>query len=206
MPPTGTDQQSQRDRGRLLARLHHDLATLTDLGQRPGSRRAEDIVGDPALIEQLRAYERLFPWEARLMRWHVDRARHAFTEVDRADCPLMVLHGDFINPNLLYENGVLTGVIDFESTHLNHRISEFALAWRGTYDDVLHGYTDVTPLTDTDWALLAPALWAWVFLGVATELQRMIGGAIQPHRFEWQTKMLLRRSPLMGRHSTSYAE
>jgi aminoglycoside phosphotransferase (APT) family kinase protein len=205
-PPTGTDEQSQRDRGRLLARLHHDLATLADLGQRPGSGRAEDIVADPELTEQLRTYERQFPREARIMRWHVDRARAAFQEVDRADCPLMVVHGDFINQNLLYENGVLTGVIDFESTHLNHRVSEFALAWRGKHDALLHGYTGVAPLTDVDWALLAPALWAWVFLGVATELRRIADGAIRPHRFEWQIKMLLRRSPLMGRHRTPYAE
>jgi aminoglycoside phosphotransferase (APT) family kinase protein len=203
-PPTGTDERSQRDRGRLLARLHHDLATLSDLGQRPGARRAEDVVADPELTLGLRAYERLCPEEARLMRWHVDRARLAFAEVDLGACPLLVLHGDFINQNLLYHNGVLSGVIDFEGTHLNHRASEFALSWRGKYDDVLHGYTEVTPLTDVDRALLAPALWAWVFLGVAAELRGMADGVVEPHRFEWQTSMLLRRSPLMGRHSAPY--
>jgi aminoglycoside phosphotransferase (APT) family kinase protein len=118
----------------------------------------------------------------------------------------MVLHGDFINQNLRYEDGRLTGVLDFECCHLNHRVSEFALAWRGKHDDVIHGYAEVHPLTDLDWALLTPALWSWVFLGVAAEIRKMISGAIPPHQFEWQTRMLLRRSPLMGRHRAPYAE
>jgi aminoglycoside phosphotransferase (APT) family kinase protein len=204
--PDGTDERSRRDRGRLLARLHHDLVTLGDLGQRAGAQRAEDVLTDPALTTQLRAYERLFPGEARIMRWHLDRARESFAEIDRASCPLMVVHGDFISQNLLCDNGVLTGVIDFESTHQNHRVSEFALAWRGKYDDVLLGYTEVSPLTELDWALLTPALWSWVFLGVAAEIRRMTEGTVAPHRLEWQTTMLLRRSPLMGRHSVPYAE
>lgn len=159
-PPSGTDEQSQRDRGRLLARLHHDLTGLADLGQRPGARRAEDVVADPELTTGLRGYERLFPDEARIMRWHLDRARAIFAEIG-TDCPLMVLHGDFINQNLLHRDGRLTGVIDFESTHLNHRVSEFALAWRGRYDPVVHGYAEVSPLTELDLALLAPTLWSW---------------------------------------------
>jgi len=205
-PPVGTDSQSQRDRGRLLARLHEDIATLADLGQRPGARRAEDVVADPELAVRLRAYERLFPDEARIMLWHLDRARQSFAEIGRPGCPLLVLHGDFINQNLLFEGGRLSGVIDFESTHLNHRVSEFALSWRGKYDDVIRGYGDVHPLTELDWALLTPALWSWVFLGVAAEIRRMTSGAIGAHRFEWQVRMLLRRSPLMGRHSVPYAE
>lgn len=83
---------------------------------------------------------------------------------------------------------------------------EFALAWRGRYDDVVHGYPEVCPLTERDRALLTPALWSWVFLGVAGEIRRMTDGRVAPHRLEWQTKMLLRRSPLMGRHSVPYAE
>lgn len=205
VPPSSTDEHSQRDRGRLLARLHHDLGTLADLGQRPGARRAEDVVADPELTSRLRAYERLFPDEARILRWHLDRAREIFTEI-RTNCPLMVVHGDFINQNLLYQDDVLTGVLDFESTHLNHRVSEFALAWRGKYDPVLHGYTEVCPLTELDWALLTPALWSWVFLGVTREIRQMTDGTVPPYRLGWQTKMLLRRSPLMGRHSAPYPE
>lgn len=203
-PPSGTDERSQRDRGRLLARLHHDLATLADLGQRPGAQRAEDVVADPDLTTQLRAYERLFPDSARILRWHLDRAGGIFAGIDRSDCPLLVLHGDFINQNLLCLDGELTGVIDFEATHLNHRVSEFALSWRGKYDPVVHGYAEVTPLTDIDLELLAPALWSWVFLGVAREIRHMTDGTVPPHGLDWQTRMLLRRSPLMGRHSRPY--
>lgn len=203
-PPSGTDERSQRDRGRLLARLHHDLVTLADLGQRPGAQRAEDVVADPDLTGQLRAYERLFPDSARIMRWHLDRAGEGFAGIDRSSRSLMVLHGDFVNQNLLCRDGELTGVIDFESTHLNHRVSEFALAWRGKYDAVLHGYSEITPLTELDQELLTPALWSWVFLGVAREIRHMTDGTVPPHPLQWQTRMLLRRSPLMGRHSEPY--
>lgn len=202
--PSGTDQSSQRDRGRLLAQLHHDLLALTDLGQRPGAGRAEEVLDDPLLTSQLHAYEHLYPEQARILRWHRDRARETFAEIGHSDRSLMVVHGDFINQNLLYHNGVLTGIVDFESTHLNYRVSEFALAWRGRHDDVIRGYTELAPLTEIDWALLTPALWSWMFLGVAREIQKMTTGTIPPHRLEWQTTMMLRRSPLMGRHAVPY--
>jgi hypothetical protein len=48
--------------------------------------------------------------------------------------------------------------------------------------------------------------WSWVFLGVAAEIRKMVSGAIPPHRLEWQTRMLLRRSPFMGPHRAPYAE
>ena len=37
-----------RARGRLLAALHADLATLTDLAQRPGWRRRDEVLGPRA--------------------------------------------------------------------------------------------------------------------------------------------------------------
>lgn len=204
--PTDTGERGQRYRGELLARLHHDLATLVDLGQRPGALRSEQVLADPDLSEQLRAYARLFPREARVLRWHLERARTAFDDVEPRECRLIVVHGDFINQNLLQRDGVLTGVIDFESTHLNHVVADFALAWRGKYDHVIDAYAAINPLTEVDRALLAPALWAWTFLGVATEIRRMVDGTITPHGFEWQTRRLLRRSPLMGPHSAPYRE
>ncbi|WP_020573781.1 phosphotransferase enzyme family protein [Actinopolymorpha alba] len=204
-PPTVTDLEAeQRARGRLLAKLHADTATLVDLGQRCGWRRAEAVVTDAELDSQLGEFQRLFPRQARVLQWHAHRARECFEELDLEDRQLIVLHGDFVARNLLYQDGKLTGIVDFEGTHLNHRASEFALAWQGKYDDVIRGYEEVRPLDELDGALLAPTLWSWILLGVANDIRRMTSGIIAPHGFDWQVGRLLRRSPLMGREAAPY--
>lgn len=204
-PATNTPADLQR-RGQLLARLHADTQSLTGLGQRPGCAHAENIVADPRLTSRLRAYERLFPWQGRIMRWHQDRAHEHFDRLDLHARHLIVLHGDFTNRNLLYKRGHLSGIVDFEGTHLNHRASEFALAWRGKHDAVIHAYNDIHRLDEIDWALLTPTLWSWVFLGVADELERILTGIKPAHGFDWQIGMLLRRSPLMGSAQTPYPD
>jgi hypothetical protein len=47
-------------------------------------------------------------------------------------------------------------------------------------------------------------LWAWAFIGVAAEVERMRRGEVAPHGFDWQVEMLLRRSPLMGPDAVEY--
>lgn len=148
-PATRDTPEEHRWRGRLLAELHADMEQLRDLGQRPGCRTAAEVAEDPRLVTGLRRYASWYPDEARIMRWHLERARDRFAQLDTATSPLLVLHGDFCNRNLLYQNDQLTGVIDFEATHLNHRVSEFAHAWRGKHDDVIHGYTEVRATTWT---------------------------------------------------------
>jgi hypothetical protein len=72
-PRTVTDLKAeQRARGRLLADLHADTETLVDLGQRSGWCRAEVVVADPDLQRHLGGYQRLFPRQARVLRWHAD--------------------------------------------------------------------------------------------------------------------------------------
>lgn len=205
-PATRDTPEEHRWRGRLLAELHADLEGLSDLGQRRGCGTADEVAADPRLLTGLRQYASWYPEEAQIMRWHLERTRECFAQLDTAASPLIVLHSDFCNRNLLYRDGHLTGVIDFEATHLNYRVSEFANAWRGKSDHVIHGYNEVQPLSELDWALLPPALWSWTFLGVANELERMIRGSAPLHGFEWQIRMLLRRTPLMGSEQAPYRD
>jgi aminoglycoside phosphotransferase (APT) family kinase protein len=205
-PPTVAGPAAERARGRLLADLHAATASLADLGQRPGWRRAEAVVADPALSRRLDEYARLFPRPARILRWHADRAHECFSRIDLLDRRLVVLHGDFNARNLLYQGDRLTGIVDFETTHLNHRTSEFALAWQAKRDEVIHGYEEIRPLDEVDRALLAPTLWSWVLLGVAAEIRRMLAGLTAPHGFDWQVGRLLRRSPLMGAEAAPYPD
>jgi Ser/Thr protein kinase RdoA (MazF antagonist) len=165
-------REDQRRRGRLLAALHADLATLSDLGQRPGWRRREDVLGprtDGPSVEEI-IKTRVVPDEAAIMLDYADWARARFAALRAERRPVLVTHGDLIGGNVLHVWGTLTGIIDFDFTHLDHRAAEFAWTWRGKNDDFVRGYEEVTPLTAADRALLAPAYWATVLDSARMEL------------------------------------
>ena len=48
--------------------------------------------------------------------------------------PFVIAQGDFAPWNLRFQGGRLSGILDFELAHWDHRIADFALAWRGKYD------------------------------------------------------------------------
>jgi Ser/Thr protein kinase RdoA (MazF antagonist) len=193
----------RRDRGRLLADLHADLAALPDRGQRPGWRRREEVLGaassphEPAL-EALIAERVVLP-EARIMLEYAARARDRFAAVGAAARPAQVVHGDLIGGNVLYRAGRLSGVIDFDLTHLDHRVADFVWTWRGRHDAVVHGYAAVSPLDEAELALLAPVYWTGVLESVRLRLlwEPAPGG---PGRVSLPDAVLAlqRRSPLTG--------
>lgn len=80
-------------------------------------------------------------------------------------------------------------MLDFEATHHTFQVADFALSWRGYHDDVLRGYDEVRALSDTEWRLVRPVFWAWLFLGVKE---------LPPSgRLEWQLSHLRKHSPLL---------
>lgn len=162
-----------------------------------------DVVLDPRLGDALRFVERHFPQQGRILLWHQEAAARGFVEVT-GPTPTTMIHGDFTSRNLLFVGEQLSGILDFEATHADHRVAEFALAWRARRDEVVLGYDEVTKLTETDWQLLVPCLWAWAFYGVAAAVERMKHGEVAPHGFDWQVEMVLRRSPLMGPDAGEY--
>ncbi len=188
-----------RQRGRLLAGLHNDTAELATLGQRDGFSLSDVAIAHPDLEPALTAYERLRPEEGGILRWHLDWARDAFSRLDLSQGETAVLHGDFAPWNLLYQESRLTGVLDFEFSHLNYRVADFALAWRGDQDDVITGYDEIHPLSDLDYKLLVPVFWSWLLTGLYSNIADILSGRAEPHGFDWPIKLLLRRSPLMLR-------
>lgn len=190
-------RSEQRTRGRLLAQLHEEMSGYVDLGQRQGWIRSEEVLEDrldsPSLDKLLDAFGKIRPEEARILRWHADRAREIFAEVLAENLPAIVIHGDFAPWNLRYRAGKLSGIFDFDLCHLNHRVADFALSWRGKHDDVVHGYQELHPLTEVEMALLTPVWWAWVLLGVKKDLQ-LHGPALN---MDWNITHILRRTPLM---------
>jgi aminoglycoside phosphotransferase (APT) family kinase protein len=198
-PWSGADPLAeQRARGRLLAAFHADLVQLRDVGQRRGWRRCETILTDPTLDQVLAEQEQARPGDVRLLRWHLDRARARLAVLRPQERPGQFIHGDFTSWNLRFQGGQLTGILDFELAHWDHQVADFALAWRGKYDAVIQGYTEVSPLEPEEWALLTPVWWAWLIEGACRDL------AAGPCDLGWVIKQLVRRSPLMGRDIPAY--
>jgi Ser/Thr protein kinase RdoA (MazF antagonist) len=192
-PPSTQDPVAeQRARGRLLAEFHNDLASLHDFGQRDTWRRCEEILADPEIDHVLSDHERTLPEDVPVLRWHLHRARERIGAIPLQGRPDILIHGDFTPWNLRFIENRLSGILDFELSHRDHRVGDFALSWRGKYDAVVQGYDEVAPLEPEEWALLTPLWWASLIDGVCRDLQ-----AGTPDD-GWSIRKLLERSPLMG--------
>lgn len=191
-PQPMTGPEEQRSRGRLLAEFHQVLVELHDIGQRNPWRRCEEILSDLSLDTLFAAHEARKPEEARDLLSYLDLARARLASVPASDLPGQVIHGDFTNWNLRFIDGKLSAILDFEFAHWDHRVADFALAWRGKYDEVINGYQEVAPLSEAEMALLAPCWWANL-LDTAADLLRR--GARDDG---WIAKKLAERSPLLG--------
>jgi Ser/Thr protein kinase RdoA (MazF antagonist) len=188
----------QRARGRLLAAFHADLAQLGGFGQRGTWRRCEDTLGDPTLDRLLSDHEQQRSEEVRILRWHLHRARERVAGLQLQNRPGIVIHGDFAPWNLRFIDGRLSGILDFELAHWDHRIGDFALAWRGKYDDVIHGYAEVSPLEPEEWELLTPLWWAFLIDVTCHDMRKGIRDD------GWTIRKLLQRSALMGPDSAEF--
>ena len=180
----------QRRRGRLLARLHRDMAALVKVGQRPGWRRADeglvDRTGKSPADEVLRRFERECPAQGHVLRAYTDRMRERLEELlPKAPAPV-VIHGDLTPWNIRYLRGDLSAILDFDNAHLDFRVADFALSWRGRYDDVVRGYEEESPLEPIEKELLVPIYWAWVIAGAVAGLDEGGGTA------DWAVGHLLR--------------
>jgi Ser/Thr protein kinase RdoA (MazF antagonist) len=146
----------------------------------------------------LAEHERQRTEEVRMLRWHLERARERIVGLHLHARPGTIIHGDFTAWNLRFHGGKLSGILDFELAHWDHRIADFALSWRGIYDAVIHGYAEVAPLDPEEWELLTPMWWAFLIDGARRHLEA------GTHDDRWIVKQLLRRSPLMGRDAQAY--
>jgi aminoglycoside phosphotransferase (APT) family kinase protein len=191
-------RSEQRARGHLLAGLHAGMAQVPDMGQRPGWRRCEEILDDPALDTVLAQNERERPEEVRILRWHLEQARGQVAGLALQERPGIIVHGDWTPWNLRFAEGRLSGILDFELAHSDHRVGDFVLSWRGMYDDIILGYAEVSPLEPEEWALLTPLWWAQL---ISLACLDMKAGAKDNG---WIISKLLLRSPLMGKHAAEY--
>jgi Ser/Thr protein kinase RdoA (MazF antagonist) len=197
---TSGRRDEQRARGRLLARLHADLRDLTSLGQRDRWRTTPDGLferrGKQPAEQVLKAYARRDPEGGRILLAYADATRGCFAELmPNAPAPI-VIHGDLTPWNLRNASGRLTGLLDFDVSHLDLRVADFALSWRGCYDGVLEGYEEESSLTDVEHELIVPVYWAWMIACAVEGIEEASG------RPEWALSHLLRQ-PLDARRRTA---
>ncbi|WP_308635472.1 phosphotransferase enzyme family protein [Paenibacillus silvisoli] len=198
-PPHVLDPAAeQRARGRLMARFHDDMRKLNGIGQRKGWRRCEEVLVDCEIDRLLAENEPKRPEEIRVLRWHLERARQRVEGLNLHSRPGIVIHGDFAPWNLRYQEAKLTGILDFELAHWDHRVGEFALSWRGKYDEIVHGYNEEAPLEPEEWELITPLWWAGLIDLACRHLKE------GTHDDGWIMKKLLERSPLMGPDAKAY--
>jgi Ser/Thr protein kinase RdoA (MazF antagonist) len=144
------NEQQSRRRGRILARLHMELAGLVGRGQRDAWQRTDEVVQHESsclgncTLNVTRA-ELVHTIARRL-----DSVHDRLCATGASQFPVCINHGDLITQNLLFDRGVLSGVLDFDSAHFDLRAADVACARRSRNDDVVRGYLDVIPLSDEE--------------------------------------------------------
>lgn len=180
----------QRARGRLLAQLHQEMASLAELGQRVGWRRADQGLFDrpdqPPVEAVLRKHARESPDEGQVLLTYAGRTQERLARLLPDAPPPIVIHGDLAPWNLRYVRGTLSAVLDFDAAHLDLRVADFALSWRGRHGEVIRGYEESSPLEPVEWELLLPVYWAWV---IGSAVAGIESGATE---VEWAVRQLLR--------------
>ncbi|MHB8377379.1 MAG: phosphotransferase [Dehalococcoidia bacterium] len=176
-----------RIKGRLLARLHRDLASAPAREQRLGFRRVWEV-DDPeggSLSDLLRAFGRERRAMAAVFRHYRYSTLRELSRLGYGELPDTVVHWDFHHDNLLFQRGELTALLDFDSVHQDARVADIA---QSVLLDCLEppahnaisvagmrafvaGYHEAAPLDDAERALIVPLLPALVIARSAVSLR-----------------------------------
>lgn len=179
-----------RARGRLLAKLHDDLAALKKLGQRERWQSTPqglfDRRGKPPVETVLARFAEHYPGQGALLLAYHERAQSLLTELGASEASMTVVHGDFTPWNMRYKGGGLIGLFDFDGARLDLRVADFALSWRGCYQGVIDGYEDETPLGTLERALIVPVFWAFMVACAVAGIEEGWGQ-------DWAIKQLLKQ-------------
>jgi Ser/Thr protein kinase RdoA (MazF antagonist) len=175
------EDASQRGRrGRDLARLHLALRGLDErIGQRPGWRPQHAAVTVRTANDWEECVRGLASVSPRLASWAqaaATQAHDSLAAIGAADLPVMVVHGDFAEWNVHYEDGRLAGVIDFGLTHVDTRPYELAIARTYRAPQVIDAYrvelaAGSWPLSELEEAAMGPVYRAFRVGMAAAEME-----------------------------------
>jgi Ser/Thr protein kinase RdoA (MazF antagonist) len=99
---------------------------------------------------------------------------------------------------LLFQRGRLSGVLDFDSAHLDLRAADVACARRSRDDEVVRGYLEAIPLSDAELACLDD-LWRASVLRYALQLldgEAITGAPVS--ELEWCVRQLEKARPFQS--------
>ncbi len=181
--------------GRLLARLHDDLAAFPLEGQRPGAGKLWELdtwvapASSGSFNELLAQFGREHDELAALIRRYRYRNLRELARLRYPDLPDRPIHGDFDASNLLWKDGKLAAVLDFDWCRRDALACDLAAAlpWDQMTGDriraLIEGYEEVRPLDDTEWALLPALTRAHLLFFIAFRLVewKLLGGERPTH-------------------------
>ncbi len=179
-----------RIKGALLARLHRDLASLSEGGQRDGWGRIWEHEDEPRIgtyasfSDALLAFGREHRELASTIRAARYRSLRELARLGYGDLPDTLVHFDFHNDNLFFHDGELSALLDFDSVHLDARAADIACSIANDCPEppadittsataaaaFVAGYAQHTPLEDGELRLIVPLLRAYRLSGLSRTL------------------------------------
>jgi homoserine kinase type II len=184
--------EQQRCRGRILGELHRELSAVTNVGQRSGWQRTDEAV-QPATPRRLGGGDLVLRFTQ-----HLERVADRLRSTGASILPITVVHGDLIAKNLLFEGETLSGVLDFDSVHLDLRAADVACARRSKGDEVVRGYLEAASLDDVELKCLDD-LWRASVLRYALQLiDRNTLSAPDNSELEWCLRQIEKTRPFGG--------
>ncbi|MDP9238539.1 MAG: phosphotransferase [Chloroflexota bacterium] len=185
-----------RTKGRLLARLHRDLASSPARDQREGWGRIwESDVTAPigrfaSFNDALLAFGGEHPDLASAIRRYRYRSLRELARLGYGDLPDTLIHFDFHNDNLLFDGGVLSALLDFDSVHFDARAADIACSVANDCPEppadiatsadaaaaFVGGYVAHTPLEDRELRLIVPLLRAYRLSGLPRTMRAWSDG------------------------------
>jgi Ser/Thr protein kinase RdoA (MazF antagonist) len=186
-----------RFKGRLLARLHNDMASWEPYAQRDGFGRMWelDIFVRAAsqystFNELLMTFGKSYKEHARAIRSQKYAVLRELSSLAYGELPTRPCHFDFHRENLLFHDGELSGLLDFDLARLDARVADIASSIAldclapPAYNEIdpnhanafVTGYTELAPLNHTEAQLIVPLVRAYIVWLVAYRLAQWSTG------------------------------
>lgn len=180
-----------RTKGRLLARLHSDMAEAPLEGQRPGFARIWELDRHNAarftlFDDLLRVFSGEHRREASVIRAQRRACQRELSRLGYDELPDTFVHCDYHSDNLLFDKGKLSALLDFDSLHRDVRSVD--IAWAivldcreppqhnaislGGVEALVGGYHAVSPLGASERALIVPLIRAAYIAGATMRLRQ----------------------------------
>ncbi len=171
--------------GRLLGRLHRDLAAADPGEQRPGLGKVWELdlvtgaAGAGTFNQLVTALGEEYPELAAAVRRERYRNLRELARLGYPELPEQPVHGDFSAKNLLWANGELSGLVDWEFSRRDAALCDLApllMPFEPLEPQfaraLFEGYAAVRPVSNQEFGLLPALVRASLLWWVAAELVR----------------------------------